>query len=386
MNLIIKPYPMSLKSIVMLLLAFGALLYSSKQAHATTDAVLATITITNPLPYDRTNEVVEIDNPCIQRPFLLTDSEGNEIPQQITYDNKLIFQASVTANGETIYHIIASSPSQYDTIACGFFIPERLDDLAWENDRTAYRAYGPALQRKGERAFGYDVWTKSTPYPVVLKRYHGNSHGISFHKDHGDGMDVYSVGPTLGAGTAALIDSTGDIVYPYCFTDYEILDCGPLRFTVKLTYDKETRIISLDAGSYFNKTTVIYNNTEGCDTVATGIVIHHNIPADRIATIHNEYAIAGYADPTDNPDAGNGIIYVGTITPHATLPYLHCRKEATHLLTKTKYYGSDTSFLYYWGAGWSKAGIASLNTWLDIELKQVEKISNPLSISISNTK
>ena len=48
-----------------------------------------------------------------------------------------------------------------DVVACGRQYPERLDDVAWENDRAAYRAYGPALQEKGARAFGYDIWTKS---------------------------------------------------------------------------------------------------------------------------------------------------------------------------------------------------------------------------------
>lgn len=49
---------------------------------------------------------------------------------------------------------------------------------------------------------------------------------ISFHVDHGEGMDVYAVDYTLGGGTAALLDSAGNIVYPYCYESYEILDNG----------------------------------------------------------------------------------------------------------------------------------------------------------------
>ena len=89
--------------------------------------------------------------------------------------------------------------------------------------------------------------------PVVEDRYDGDlNRGISYHVDHGNGMDCYAVGPTLGGGTAALFpDST--IVYPYCYKDCEILDNGPLRFTAKLVYNPlvvkgdssviETRII-----------------------------------------------------------------------------------------------------------------------------------------------
>ena len=58
-------------------------------------------------------------------------------------------------------------------------------------------------------------------------------------------------------------------VLPYCYKDYRILDNGPLRFTVELTYSPSTvgdmknvvehRIISLDKGRNFNKMTVWYD-------------------------------------------------------------------------------------------------------------------------------
>ena len=167
----------------------------------------------------------------------------------------LIFPASVKGDASAVYTIAEGTPQPVDVVACGRQYPERLDDVAWENDRAAYRAYGPALQEKGERAFGYDIWTKSVSEPVVEDRYDGDlNRGISYHVDHGNGMDCYAVGPTLGGGTAALFpDST--IVYPYCYKDCEILDNGPLRFTAKLVYNPlvvkgdssviETRIISL---------------------------------------------------------------------------------------------------------------------------------------------
>ena len=102
-----------------------------------------------------------------------------------------------------------------------------MDDIAWENDKAAYRAYGPALEASGERAWGYDVFTKSVSEPVVEMRYAREldpqarakisawrkegrkeqadslAQAISYHVDHGNGMDCYSVGPTLGGGTAA---------------------------------------------------------------------------------------------------------------------------------------------------------------------------------------
>ena len=52
------------------------------------------------------------------------------------------------------------------------YYSERLDDVAWENDLGGYRAYGPALQARGERGFGYDLFTKyNTTQPVLEGMY-----------------------------------------------------------------------------------------------------------------------------------------------------------------------------------------------------------------------
>ena len=54
---------------------------------------------------------------------------------------------------------------------------------------------------------------------------------FSYHIDHGYGMDCYAVGPTLGAGVSALMVND-TIIYPWCYKTQEVLDNGPLRFTV----------------------------------------------------------------------------------------------------------------------------------------------------------
>lgn len=42
----------------------------------------------------------------------------------------------------------------------------------WENDLVGFRAYGPALQARGERGFGYDLFTKrGTAAPVLEDMY-----------------------------------------------------------------------------------------------------------------------------------------------------------------------------------------------------------------------
>ena len=128
---------------------------------------------------------------------------------------------------------------------------------------------------------------------------------FSYHIDHGYGMDCYAVGPTLGAGTSALL-ANDSIVYPYCYKDYQILDNGPLRFTVKLVYNPltvkgnnnviENRIISLDAGSQMNKFTITYDNLTEATPVVTGIVLHEPSKDYQADTAKGYIA---YADPAD---------------------------------------------------------------------------------------
>ncbi len=112
-----------------------------------------------------------------------------------------------------------------------------MDDFVWENDRVAFRAYGPALVAKDGPSTGFDAWYKRTSKLVVDEWYADELGGIKkYHDDHGEGMDDYSVGPTLGLGApAAYVD--GVIWKNKNFASYEVLENGPLRTTFRLIYD-----------------------------------------------------------------------------------------------------------------------------------------------------
>ena len=127
------------------------------------------VTVENTTDLERQNEMIEVNMDAVASKLQLADTAqvivldatGKQLPYQITYDGKLIFQASVAPKGTSIYTITVGIPEPVEVLACGRQYPERVDDIAWENDLTAYRMYGPALQATGERAFGYDVWVKS---------------------------------------------------------------------------------------------------------------------------------------------------------------------------------------------------------------------------------
>ena len=51
------------------------------------------------------------------------------------------------------------------------FAPYRYDDLLWENDRTAHRIYGPALQaHEPPSGSGIDAWGKTVAWPFMFDR------------------------------------------------------------------------------------------------------------------------------------------------------------------------------------------------------------------------
>lgn len=347
-------------------------------------------------------------------PFIVKNSLGQQVAYQLTYDGKILIEASVRPKGSAKFTIQEGKPDTMKVYVCGRQYPERLDDIAWENDRTAYRAYGPALQKTGEKAFGFDVWTKNTPDLEVKKRYDtehlyipkinemrkaGKTEeaekwltDISYHLDHGYGLDCYKVGPTLGCGTPALINGE-DMLMPYCYKTYKILDNGPLRFTVMLDYNPfslgddtnvvEHRMISLDKGSNFNKMTVWYEGlTEPCDMVA-GFVIHSEDTTS--VRFGDDYAI--YADPTENPEKHNFQIYVGVLFPNgvkATKPIMYDDPKggnAGHGVGVITYMPKE-KYTYYFGSAWSKNDVRSFKEW---ELRSTEFLSSlrtPLKVKI----
>lgn len=73
----------------------------------------------------------------------------------------------------------------------------RYDDLLWENDRTAHRIYGHALEAaEPPSGSGIDSWGKNVRWPFVDRQLRSGDH----HSYRGEGIDFYNVGATRGAG------------------------------------------------------------------------------------------------------------------------------------------------------------------------------------------
>ena len=395
---------------------------------ACNDSRTVTVTVTNPLAMERSNEMVEVSMETVTDRLGLADTaqivvlnaDGQQVPYQITYDGKVIFPAAIAAGGTATYTIQTGTPEAFDVKACGRCYPERMDDMAWENDLVAFRAYGPALQAKGERGFGYDLFTKyNTTEPMLEAMYAKEldketlakiaelkktdpkaaaelSRERSYHIDHGYGMDCYAVGPTLGAGVAALMVNDS-IIYPWCYKNQEILDNGPLRFTVKLEFTPltvkgdstvvETRLITLDAGSHLNKTAVSYSNLKETLPIVAGIVLHEPDGAV-VADAANGYIT--YVDPTTGPD--NGKIFMGVAVPAVVKDaktVLFSEKEKKernnadgHVLAVSDY-EPGSEYVYYWGFAWDKADIKTADAWNRYMADFAQKVRNPLTVKVN---
>jgi len=289
--------------------------------------------------------------------FALLDSRtGNELPVQLETQGKgqvqnLLTQVDV-ASMESIYlQVILRKRKPVPSKVFGRFVPERKDDFAWENDHIAFRMYGKALETTNENAHGIDVWVKRTNKLVINDRYLRND----YHDDHGDGLDYYSVGNTLGAGNIAPYFKDS-VWYPGNFSSWKIVDQGPLRITFSLNYDavnisghlvSSVKTISLDAGSWLNRVTVVYNSAT-LDTlpVVMGIVTRKE---PGVMLMHEQKGIVGYWEPA-HPKYGT----TGTAIIANSSAKISFRSNQLLMVSKA---ATGVPFTYYAGACWDREGI-----------------------------
>lgn len=266
----------------------------------------------------------------------------------------------------------------------GRIYPERADDVAWENELVGFRVYGPGTQKKGERSFGYDIFFKYPDKGLVLdslyraqispanwvmydslaridkNKARDFEKSFTYHIDHGLGMDCYAVGATLGDGVAALLENDS-ISFPWCYERAEVLENGPLRFSVALDFAPrevgndtitEHRIISLDSNSYLNECTVWYDGMTSERDLVVGFPMRDESPV----MTDLMRGILAYADPTQGPDNGKALLGIIADTPGILM-----EKEG-HVLLKYKISPAE-KFTYRWGFAWDRTSFPDLQTW-----------------------
>lgn len=178
--------------------------------------------------------------------------------------------------------VTASASQEKKVMAYGRFVPERRDDFAWENDKVAFRVYGPAAPLKGHSS-GVDAWFKKVDYSIIDSWYAGHLNGISYHEDHGEGYDPYHTGISRGVGATAIwVD--GKAHTAHSFKTYQINESGGDKISFTLQYEwytplgivKEMKTISMPLGTQLFTVNSVFtlDDKPAALPIAIGVATH----------------------------------------------------------------------------------------------------------------
>lgn len=310
-------------------------------------------------------------------------------------NDELLFWVEIAAKSTNSYQIslkdnpsLASTPVNKTYVK---FVPERIDDIAWENDKVAFRTYGPEAQRitdagepGGTLTSGIDAWMKRVAYPIIDKWYQKYVDGGSYHKDSGEGYDPYHVGNSRGIGGVG-IWMEDSLYVSKNFVSYSIISEGPLRAVFELTYApwkagevaiNETKRISLDLGSQLYHMEEQINASKKIPNITTAITLHEG--AGKV-NLNEKLGWYSYWETIDDADLGTGIV----ADPKHIISSEEFRtekKEQSHLYIHLK---PSETVSYYAGFGWQKAGdFSTQKEWNQYLENFASKIASPLVISI----
>ena len=369
------------------------------------------VNATNELNIARYAETIEVD--LNQIPKLLTDFTAEQIiirdgssdqivlSQLIDLDgdntpDQLIFQSNFAPYESKHFHLEGSEVKAEmpvtDKATYARFVPERIDDFAWENDKVAFRTYGPKAQALtesgdpgGTLSSGIDCWLKRVDYPIIDKWYREDlEEGKSYHQDHGEGLDNYHVGPSRGTGGVGLWkDSTLSTSKNY--KTWKIITNGPIRTTFELDYGtwesnglpvQEIKRISIDLGSNLFKNTLLLGNYEELPNITIGITLHEKAGEVKADIKKGWFR---YWEPHDDSELSTAIV----VDPSIVLECIDHRVDVPDLSNLLVVCKPDKEVTYYAGFAWEKSNQFNLPDDFDKYLEEFAAgIASPLKIEI----
>ncbi|MBD0835685.1 DUF4861 domain-containing protein [Aestuariibaculum suncheonense] len=363
-----------------------------------------TIKVQNTLNINRDFETVELS-----KTFLKTESldnigirntnTGNHVITQTVDTNddgisdEILFQPQIAANSEITYEIVTNYDGvglQAEDVCYSRFVPERTDDYTWENDKVAFRVYGPTAQKMAEKgdpagtlSSGVDAWLKRVSYPIINKWYKETTEGTgSYHVDTGEGLDNFHVGVSRGVGGIA-IKADSSFYFSKNYTKWQTITNGPIRTSFYLEYESwdaagysiiESKIISLDRGNNLSKFTL---SIDGVQDIYAGLTLHEK---DGEVTGNNDFGWVSYWEPHGDSELGTAIV-----APKNT--FLGFEKYDTEAKDLSNAYAhlkvENNQVVYYAGFGWKKSQqFENEEQWVNYLNTFSKCINNPLKVSL----
>ena len=409
---------MKLPRCATLLLAAGLLSRLAAAEHLT-------VTVTHALPIARPAETISV--PWARVAALLPgaqiyhlevkDSAGQVLPFQVTNIaptlkdatgkgaayGELLFQHDFAAGEKsavfTIEKIAAITPP-FPVKAFARFVPERLDDFAWENDKIAHRIYGPGLAAPAPAgsdkevlvSSGIDVWCKRVSYPIV-DRWYNKGHNF-FHKyDLSEGMDMYGVGQTRGCGGTGIWDGH-QLFVARNYQTWKVLENGPVRAVFELTYDAwdaggglkvaETKRFTVEAGHNLDQMDSTFTVTAGSASELTVAIGLDKNPTDKgqdpktdFTTVTTDGSLAQWIVQKTHGDLATAVV----VSASAFRGY--AEDEHNRLVLAKVTPGSPLHYLI--GAGWSFAGeFTTEQAWTDYVAACAARMRSPVTVTLAS--
>lgn len=382
-----------------------------------------TVTVTNKLDIARPAETIAVPwarvNEALPHAQVLhivvKDAAGHVLPYQVTNVapeakdpqnvgaayGELLFQHDFAAGEKSATFTVEKTEGVapvFPTKVFARIVQERLDDFAWENDKLAHRTYGPALAAPAApgsgkevlKTSGMDIWFKRVPYPIVDRWYNvGHDH---YHHDEGEGLDMYNVGTTLGAGGTGIWDGA-KLYSGINFTSWKVLANGPVRAIFELTYDNwdaagakvsEVKRFTVDAGHYFDQVDSTFSSNSAQPlTVAVGL---NKNPSDKGEDGQSSFVQDGASRALVQwvAQKKSGDFGVAVMLPAADAKAYADDGRNAMMLAKA---ANGQPLRYYVGAAWTRAGeITSAQQWQRYVADEAARLRSPVAVSVGNDR
>ncbi|NQY09554.1 MAG: DUF4861 family protein [Flavobacteriales bacterium] len=364
------------------------------------------IVVNNDLNLERTTETIELTKEFLKvedLSYIGIRDMGNrelQLTQLVDLDgdgiwDQLLFQPQMVANTDKSYSIeiiLDTDRPKTDNLCFSRFVPERTDDYTWENDKVAFRVYGPTAQKikeSGEKggtlSSGVDAWLKRVEYPIINKWYKEHFDKVSsYHEDTGEGCDNFHVGVSRGVGGIAV---KGDSTYYVSknYTKWRTITTGPIRTSFYLEYADwdangktvtESKVIALDLGSRLSKFEL---NLGGVDEVSVGLTL--NNLQDSVKHTISGNSISLWYTQVDSK--------FGTAIVAKSAVLIDHEDYATPVKDESNFYAhlkvTDDKLTYYAGFGWKKAGeITTSKEWEQYLKEFSQKIESKLTVTLKS--